>query len=144
MKKRWNHVAAVNRPGEWLGERQGLVEHIDRRNGGWKSWPDEQAYRCTEAIQKLDASGSVIHLLVQRSFLSGRSAGQCRNRENPLRASGGLCGHVGISELGQTNLAGVNGRRRERRDGGAITVDHLRYACSPMWQEIFMNRFISL
>ena len=102
IKKRWNHVAAVNRPGEWLGEKQGLVEHIDR-NGGWKSWPHEQADRCTEAIQKLDTSGSVIHLLVQRSFLSCRSAGQSRDRENPLRVGGGgLCGHVGTSKLGWT------------------------------------------
>ena len=86
---------------------------ISTETGVWKSWPHEQAYRCTEAIQKLDASGSVIHLLVQRSLLSGRSAGQSRNRENPLRVGGGgLCGHVGIS----LNWDGLTDLRRQQEN----------------------------
>lgn len=89
-------------------ERQGLS--IAR-----ESWVEgcshEQADRCAEAIQKLDASGSVVHLLVQRPVLSGRSAGEGRNREKPLWARVRLCGHLCIS--------GVDGTCR--RDGGAIT-----------------------
>jgi hypothetical protein len=41
-------------------ERQGF----ERRRNGEEGNEREQADRCAEAIEKLDASGSVVHLLV--------------------------------------------------------------------------------
>jgi hypothetical protein len=121
----------VNRPGEWLRERQGLVEHIDR-NEGWKSLVG----RTGRSMYRGDTKTRCLwtyHTSPRAAIFLGRSECRTEQKSGKPIASWWWTPWWSSWHLHSELADG----RTQSGDGGAITCTTSGLSATPEWQENF-------